>query len=52
MTFYRDGVRVDGWRSAAFSEGRIVLGLLQSEGAASPPYRAAFANVVVWGVPV
>jgi len=28
-----------------------VLGLLQSEGADSPPYRAAFANVVVWGAP-
>jgi eukaryotic-like serine/threonine-protein kinase len=51
MTFYRDGVRVDGWSSAAFEEGRIALGLLQSRGAHSPPYRAAFANVAVFGVP-
>jgi eukaryotic-like serine/threonine-protein kinase len=52
MTFYRDGVRVDEWKSSAFAEGRVVLGLLQSADPGSPPYRAAFAHVVVWGVPV
>jgi hypothetical protein len=52
MTFFHNGERVGEWHSAAYSEGRVVLGLLQSEGADAAPYRAAFANVVVWGVGV
>jgi hypothetical protein len=52
MTFYRDGVRVDEWTSSAYAEGRVVLGLLQSPGAHTPPYRAAFDNVAIWGIPI
>ncbi|MEV6525051.1 serine/threonine-protein kinase [Longispora sp. NPDC051575] len=48
LRFFRDGVEVGSYTSSTFTEGRVILGLFQTEAEPVPVSRVGFADIEIW----
>ncbi|WP_412541855.1 protein kinase [Longispora sp. K20-0274] len=48
MRFFRDGKEVGTYTASTFTNGRVILGVFQTEAEPVPVSRVAFSNVEIW----